>query len=464
MVWKDRTGYFEQIKNREKLLVAFDMGVGKTAFLLGLVDHKIFVDNVRDILIITPKQVSLSTWQNEIKKWQNFRYMEQVVRLISGNENKRLEILEERTPINIDIISSNLTDWLYGYRVKSGRSTRHVKRNINYDLIIVDECSQFKNQRSKRFKALYKMSRERQLFLLSGMPFSNIQKDEKQREVEKADELFYVFSLFDIYTKSMTKFREEFCFIKPWSYNYFMHLDVYEELLKKLTEYSITKKIKLKTKIKERPMDVEIDNKKMVELKNEFIVELENKTDIEAGTKAIMINKALQLGNGFLYDEFGKAHYINDYKIQKTKEIIAKYPNDNFVIFYNFKEDRARLLKTFEGDIQEFSVDNEKLWNDGKIKILLLSPFAEKYGLNLQYGGSKIIWYSLVWSAESYEQANRRLYRTGQKKDVDVFYLVAKGGFDKYVYNKLVKKIKTKDNLLEIIKGGNYERNINQNK
>lgn len=458
MIWQDRTGYFEDMKDRRKLLVAFDMGVGKTAFLLGLIDHKIFTDNIKDILIITPKQVSLSTWQNEIKKWKNFRYMEKVVRLIHGDENKRLEILKERTPINIDIISSSLTDWLYGYRVKSGRSTKHVKRNLNYDLIIVDECSQFKNQQSKRFKALYGMSREKQLFLLSGTPFSNIQKDEKNKEVEKADELFYVFKLFDIYTKSMTKFREDFCFTKPWSYNHFMNVDVYEELLKKLSEYSITKKINLKTKLLETSRSVEVDSKKMSELKTEFIVELGEANDIEAGTRAIMINKALQLGNGFLYDELGKAHYVNDYKIQETKRIIEENPDDNFVIFYNFKEDRRRLLKTFSNDIKEFSVENEKLWNEGKIKILLLSPFAEKYGLNLQYGGSKIIWYSLVWSAESYEQANKRLYRTGQTKDVEVFYLVAEGGFDKYVYDKLVKKIKTKDALLDII------RNVNKDK
>lgn len=454
MKWADRTGYFEEMKDRKKLLVAFDMSVGKTAFLLGLIDHKIFVDGIKDILIITPKQVSLSTWQNEIKKWKNFRYMEKVVRLINGDEEKRLKILKDRTPINIDIISSSLTEWLYGYRVKSGKSTKHVKRDVSYDLIIVDECSQFKNPQSKRFKALYGLSRNKQLFLLSGTPFSNIQKDEKSKSYIQADELFYVFKLFDVYKKSMTQFRKDFCYTYGWSFDYYMKEEVYERLLKVLTRYSITQKLILDVELKEKPILVAVDKKKMQELKNEFILELGDDTEITAGTRAIMINKALQLGNGFLYDELGKAHYINEFKLEKMREIIRKYPNDNFIVFYNFKEDRRRIIEEFGNIVKEYSVENEMLWNDGKIKILLLSPFAEKYGLNLQYGGSKIIWYSLVWSAESYEQANKRLHRSGQKNDVDVFYLVADGGFDKYVYDKLVLKIETKDELLEVIKGG----------
>ena len=96
MIWTDQDGFLEQIKDQNKFGIFLDMGVGKTALLLGLADYKFFNHNVKKILIITPKKVSLSTWQNEIAKWENFSYMSNVVSLIEGTEEERHELLKKK--------------------------------------------------------------------------------------------------------------------------------------------------------------------------------------------------------------------------------------------------------------------------------------------------------------------------------------------------------------------------------
>ena len=123
MIWKDQDGFLEQIKDQNRFGVFLDMGVGKTALLLGLADYKFFNYNVKKVLIITPKKVSLSTWQNEIAKWENFSYMSNVVSLIEGTEEERNELLKKKGEFCIHIISSSLTEWLYGRRFRKASRT-----------------------------------------------------------------------------------------------------------------------------------------------------------------------------------------------------------------------------------------------------------------------------------------------------------------------------------------------------
>ena len=192
MIWKDQDGFLELIKDKERFGVFLDMGVGKTSLLLGLADYKFFNSSVKKILIITPKKVSLSTWQNEIRKWKNFNYMEPYVDLIEGTEKQRTELLNKKGDFCIHIISSSLTEWLHGRRFRKGTKTLFIPNSFTpqYDLIIVDECSQFKSPSSQRFKALKKLSENKSLFLLSGTPFSNIKQENYY--YTNADELYYL--------------------------------------------------------------------------------------------------------------------------------------------------------------------------------------------------------------------------------------------------------------------------------
>lgn len=455
MIWTDTYDLLDTIKDKQQYGVFLDMGVGKTSLLLALIDHKFF-NGVKRVLIITPKQVSLSTWQNEIKKWENFHYMLNNIELINGNEQKRYDILKNTQEFQIHIVSSSLTEWMVGKTIKAGRSKIH-EANLytpEYDLIIVDECSQFKDTRTRRFKALKSLAASSQLFLLSGTPFSNITQD--QYGYKKADELYYIIYLLGIYRKSLTQFRTDFCFTLSWdSFNHRMTEYNYQKIISWIHQYSIKKKLSVPINKNEHKIYCPIDFERMKTLVKNFFVETDGYDNVTASNQAGMINKALQLSNGFVYDEFSEVQRLNTYKFDALTELLKKI-KDNAVIFYNFKEDKKYLLEHLEGAVLYEGAETLEKWNRGEIKYLILSPFSEKYGLNLQEGGHTIIWYGLVWSAESYEQSNARLYRRGQNYDVDIYYIMGTKSFDDYVYDKLVAKKATIDNFISYI-GENYE-------
>jgi SNF2 family DNA or RNA helicase len=450
MIWKDQDGFLEKIKNEQQFGIFLDMGVGKTALLLGLADHKFF-NGVKKILIITPKKVSLSTWQNEIAKWENFSYMSSVVSLIEGTENERNELLKKKGEFCIHIISSSLTEWLYGRKVRKGTYSIFAPNPFtpSYDLVIVDECSQFKSTKSLRYKALKKLTENKSLFLLSGTPFSNIKKEKYY--YTNADELYYLTYLLGIYKKSLTQFRADFCFTQPWNkFKYLIHEDMYKSLIEEINKKSIRKRLEIDIKVNQTIVYSKLDKARFNLLKNEFYLETNGYEKITASTQAIMLNKSLQLSNGFVYDSQSQVVRINDYKLEKLKDIISVSVG-NIIIFYNFKEDKEYILKNISNSKVLKTKEDIESWNRGEIKILILSPFSEKYGLNLQQGGNTIIWFGLVWSAESYAQANARLVRRGQEKDVEIYYLLAENSFDDYVYKTLILKTETISNFINYV-------------
>lgn len=465
LIWNDRYGYFDRIKDKKKMLVALDMGLGKTSLLLSLIDYKMNVKKeVKRVLIIMPKKVSLTTWQNEIKKWDNLKHLKDITRTIDGSIEKRLEDLENTNEYTIDIISSGLTEWLTGWRVPYGNQGKKkwIKNTATpkYDMVIVDECSQFKNPQSARFKALMKLRQQSQLFLLSGTPFPNLKKRIHDKEgfiyYEKSDQLYYAYRLLGIFNETLTSFRENFCYvIHKYDFDYKMREEVYNALLERMADFTITDKLKMDVALKETVIHTKNDMKKLDELTSEYLLEIDG-VEISAESEVALINKALQIGNGFIYDDYGEPIYIHNHKIDVIRKFIET-TNHNLVVAYNFKEDRERLLKEFDGIAKEYTPENEVLWNEGKIRMLILSPFSEKYGLNLQFGGNHLIWYSLIWSAESFEQLNRRLYRPGQTKDVQIYYLIAEGGYDYHVFKTLILKIDTQGELLTILKEAEFD-------
>lgn len=443
MIWKDQDGFLDLIKDKERFGVFLDMGVGKTSLLLGLADYKFFNSNVKKILIITPKKVSLSTWQNEIRKWENFNYMLPYVNLIEGTEQQRLELLNKTGEFCIHIISSSLTEWLYGRRVRKGSKTLFIPNpsTPSYDLVIVDECSQFKSPKSNRYKALKKLTEQKSLFLLSGTPFSNIKKEKYY--YTNADELYYLLYFLDIYKKSLTQYRQDYCFTQPWNeFKYLIHSEIYDILIHEINQKSIRKKLELNVKLNHHLIYCELDKENFTTLKKDYYIETNGYENITAQNQAVMINKSLQLSNGFVYNDIKGVLRLNNFKLNKLKDIISS-TSENVIIFYNFKEDKDYILQNIPNSQTLNSKEDIDKWNKKQIPVLVLSPFSEKYGLNLQEGGSTIIWFGLVWSAESYSQANARLFRRGQTKDVDVYYILAEGSFDDYVYKALVEKTST---------------------
>lgn len=462
--WVDKDGVLEILEKQKRFGVFWDMGTGKTALLLGLIDRKIF-QGVNKILIIAPKVVTLTTWQNEIRKWSNFNYLEPIVTLIEGAEDKRIKMLQNtgNTGICIHIISSSLFTWLVGKKVKKGNRVFFIdnKYRPKYDMIIVDECSEFKDPKSNRFKALKSiLTDDTLLFLLSGTPFPNVReitpetKPKKYPDFligkyKKADEMYYAFYLLGIYKKSAYDFQRDFCFVLPYlKHTYFMHSQVYDALQETISQYSLKKELQLDVEKHEYKIYCKSDQQRFNTLRKMLRVMTDDFKNIEASSIAHMMNQALQLANGFIYDEFHVPHRINHYKFEKLKELLETIAG-NVVIFYVFKEDKEYLLSNLPGARLYEGKQDEDDWNAGKIKYLILSPFSNKFGLNLQKGGNTVIWFGLVWSAEAIIQGYRRIYRRGQEKDVEVYFLLAENTYDDYVYDVFVSKKATIEGFLE---------------
>jgi SNF2 family DNA or RNA helicase len=193
--------------------------------------------------------------------------------------------------------------------------------------------------------------------------------------------------------------------------------------------------------------------KQYKELEKDFVLSLNATDSVEAFTSASLAGKLLQFCNGAIYDAEQKVIPVHDEKIQELKQVIEDNPDENFLIAYNYKHDLERLQKALP-KAKTLSKSGEEIdaWNKEKIKYLLAHPASAGHGLNLQHGGNTIIWFGLNWNLELYEQFNARLYRQGQKDQVKIIHLVAKGCLDEKVLEALESKAKTQDDLKNYLK------------
>ena len=175
-------------------------------------------------------------------------------------------------------------------------------------------------------------------------------------------------------------------------------------------------------------------------------------SDIVASTAAVLSNKLLQLANGAVYSEDKEVVEIHAAKLEALETIADTSQHRPLLVFYWFQHDLDRLKNRFPKAVQLKTAEDIKAWNEGRIEMLLAHPASAGHGLNLQHGGSIAIWFGLSWSLELYQQANKRLHRSGQKHTVIIHHLVADGTIDEAVMAALKAKKAGQDSLLEAIK------------
>ena len=173
--------------------------------------------------------------------------------------------------------------------------------------------------------------------------------------------------------------------------------------------------------------------------------------DIDAVNAASLSNKLLQLANGAVYDENGKVRKIHSRKLDELEDLIEAANGKPVLVYYSYKHDRDRISERFNA--REIKDDKDiSEWNAGKIQLAIAHPASCGHGLNLQSGGSTIVWFGLTWSLELYQQANARLYRQGQKNTVVVHHIITKGTVDEKVMTALKNKDIGQASLMEAIK------------
>lgn len=412
------------ILNNPKCALHLGMGLGKTVITLTAIQKLLDQFAISKILIIAPLRVTNHVWHEEIKKWEHLKHL--TWSIVTGNEKTRLTGLKQN--VDIYLINRENVPWLYS------------KNHTQWDMIILDESSSFKNPTSKRFKAIKKFTYD-YLIELSGTPAPNGLLDIWSQ--------IYLLDQGKALGKTMNIYKSQYFVSDYYGYNFTprdpskIYQAIEHLVLSMRTEdyLQLPPKIDIITKVKIGSYSL------YKKLEKEFTA-LINSTQITTLNAATLTNKLLQFCNGAIYDEDKNIIEIHNSKLEALSDVIEDNCNENILVAYNFKSDLKRLLKRFPTAIvMDKAGENIKLWNEGKIKLFLCHPASAGKGLNLQHGGNILIWFGLTWNLEDYIQFNARLYRQGQLKPVIINHIVAENGMDERIMKILEEKNLTQQSL-----------------
>ena len=420
--------------------VFLEMGLGKSVITLSAI-FDLCLDSflVCKVLVIAPLRVARDTWPAEINKWDHLKGLSYSVAV--GTEKERIDALKKQSTLYI--INRENVDWLVH---KSGIP-------FHFDMVVIDELSSFKSYGAKRFKSLLKVRPSvKRIVGLTGTPSSNGLMDlwAELRILDLGQRLGRYISHYRNTYFTPDKRNAQIIFsYKPLP-------GAEEEIYKQISDITISMKSTDYLKMPEyvsNEVFVTLSEKEWKvysDFKEDMVANLGDE-EIDAVNAAVLSGKLLQMANGAVYDSENKAHVIHDKKLDALEDLIEGANGKPVLVAYWYKHDLERIRDRFPVRQIQSSKDIED-WNDGKIPIAVIHPASAGHGLNLQSGGSTLIWFGLTWSLELYQQTNARLYRQGQKDTVIVHHIITKNTIDEDVLLALTKKEKTQDALIDAVK------------
>ena len=427
------------IKDNHHAALWVDMGLGKTVSTLTALVDLLVTKDIKKVLIIAPLRVAQHTWPTEIKNWQHLRALRFSV--IAGlSPSKREEAMHSSAPIHI--INRENVPWL----------VNALQRDWHYDAVVIDESSSFKSHSSQRWKALRQVVKSgsiKRMVQLTGTPAPN-----------SLMELWPQIYLLDKGKRlgdTRGKFLDTYCrqFGNPQWSQYEVRPDRVDLLQERVADLVLRMDAEDYLELPQRiDSDVVVSlppkaQKAYRQMQDEFLIELDQ-GEVLAANAAVKINKLLQVSSGSLYTEDGY-EVLHDAKIEALKEIVEA-SNEPVLIAYNFQSDAERICQAIKGAVvlKKDATLIDK-WNAGQVPVMLAHPASAGHGLNLQHGGSLIVWFGLAWSLELYQQFNARLHRQGQTRPVRVVHMLADTPVDWIVKNVLSSKDETQNNLLTFV-------------
>lgn len=439
-----------------------EMGLGKTTVALTVADHVLNETmEVTRILVIAPKKVAQSVWKQEAQKWNHLKHLR--FSLILGSEKQRKQALQ--TKADIYVINRENVPWLVA--LSAGR--------FRFDMVIIDESSSFKNQESKRFRAMKAvLPALKRLILLTGTPMPNtlldlwaqlflIDKGKRLGEnftdfrdtyFEKDPYRPFVYNLKGVNSKSTKAEKEK------------IQAQVQKIITDKISDVCISLQekdyLKLPPRI-DRIVEINFSPDQWDEyqqFEEDEILNLPDDKEITAVNAAGLTNKLLQFANGAVYDEFKDYHVVHDEKLDRLGEIIEDAAGHPVLVAYTYQSDFDRIKKRFP-QVRQLKTDADIVaWNNGEIPLAAAHPASASYGLNLQGGGNILVWFGLPWNLEWYQQFNKRLHRQGQLKPVIIHHLLIVGTMDFDVLAALQSKGDKQENFMQAVKAriGRYKK------
>ena len=389
------------------------------------------------------------TWAAEKEKWDHLKDLD--ISVIVGDLKTRKAAVSASAQVYI--INRETVKWLVEYYDKNGLQW-------DFDCVVIDELSSFKNYQSQRFKWLRKVRPFVKRWIgLTGTPTSNGLMD-----------LWAEIGILDggeRLGRFIGRFRESY--FKPGSMNpstgvvfsYVPRPGAEEKIYERISDITISMKaldylhlpdcIYVNHEVEMSPSEQRFYD----QLKRDLIIPTED-GDIDAANAASLSNKLLQMSNGAVYDENKEARYIHSRKLDMLEDLIEAANGQPVLIAYWFKHDRTRIIEhlTAAGyEIRDIrSSEDIELWNSGSIPVALIHPASAGHGLNIQSGGHILIWFGLTWSLELYQQTNARLWRQGQQETVTIHHIVTKNTVDEDVLAALASKDVTQEKLIAAVK------------
>lgn len=431
----------DYIETHPVAAVLLDMGLGKTVISLTAIADLLFDSfEARRILVVAPLRVARDTWPAEIKKWEHLRHLTYAVAIGTPAERKAALMANA----DITVINRENLQWLIessGFR-------------FDYDMVVIDELSSFKNHQSKRFKSLLKVRPHIERIVgLTGTPSSNGLMD-----------LWAEFRLLDMgqrLGRFITQYRNNYFMPDKrngeiiYSYKPLPYAE--EQIYRKISDITISMRSSDHLKMPElvsTQYEVYLSNaerERYEELKSEFVLQLKD-DEVTAANAAALTGKLSQLANGAIYADTGETIAFHDRKLDALEDIIEAANGKPVLVAYWFQHDLHRIRERF--DVRELKSSKDITdWNAGNIPVAVIHPASAGHGLNLQQGGSTLIWFGLTWSLELYQQTNVRLWRQGQSAGTVVLqHIITKGTIDERILKALSLKEVTQSALIVAVK------------
>lgn len=434
----------DKIIDNKRFGLFLDMGLGKTVSTLTAIEHlKFDYLDVDKVLVIAPKRVAEDTWAQEVEKWTHLSHLD--VSLVLGTPKQREQALER----NADIYVTNKenTKWI----------CERYKKDWPFDMVVIDELSTFKNSDSQRFKILKKKWPLFDRFVgLTGTP--------APKNIMDLWAQIYLIDGGERLGKFKTHFRQRYFYpthkVAEHTFNWELKDGAKDEIYKMISDVTVSMESKDYLEMPERVdtvKEAKLSKKERAlydELEENMVIEndTDDDKDIVALNSASLSNKLLQMSNGAVYADDGSITHIHDKKLELLDEIIEESQGQPILVMYNYKHDKERLLERYSFAETLDSDNYMEGWNNGEIQMLITHPASAGHGLNLQYGGSIMVWFGLTWNLEYYEQANARLYRQGQKKMTVIHHLLTENSIDQKVYESLKNKKLGQNELMNAVK------------
>ena len=421
--------------------VLLDMGLGKTVISLTAIADLLFDSFLAHrILVVAPLRVARDTWPAELEKWSHLKHL--TFSIAVGSVKERRAAL--MTAADITIINRENLQWLI----------EDSNLSFDYDTVVIDELSSFKNHQSKRFRSLMKVRpKVKRIIGLTGTPSSNGLMD-----------LWAEFRLLDMgkrLGRFITEYRNNYFTPDKRNgmiiYSYKPQPYAEELIYRQISDITISMKSTDHLQMPElisSQYEVKLskeERQRYEELKKDLVLQLPD-GEVTAANAASLTGKLSQLANGAIYADTGDTIEFHDRKLDALEDILEAANGKPVLVAYWFKHDLERIKRRFT--VREIKESRDITdWNAGKIPVAVIHPASAGHGLNLQAGGSTLIWFGLTWSLELYQQTNARLWRQGQTdRTVVTQHIITKGTIDERILKALSQKDLTQTALIDAVK------------